>query len=130
MARTTRARTCFGLPLISTIPASRISTIAYNPTIQMETFHSIREIEAGEELTISYLSGTCVRDERQAQLNKWGFQCKCPACQDTTDGNNTEQQLAQIVILRQTPLANVSAPMQSYLSAAAATCNMSAGASI
>jgi SET domain-containing protein len=49
----------------------------------METFHSIRDIEAGEELTISYISGFCVHDERQAQLKKWGFQCSCPACRDT-----------------------------------------------
>jgi SET domain-containing protein len=43
---------------------------AYNPTVHMETFHSIRDIEAGEELTVSYLSDTCARNERQARLNK------------------------------------------------------------
>ncbi|KAK7178113.1 SET domain-containing protein 5 [Paraphaeosphaeria sporulosa] len=74
---------------------------AYNPTIQMETFHSIRDVEAGEELTVSYLSDTCVRDKRQARLNKWGFQCKCPACQNTSNGNKMEQQLAQLATLSQ-----------------------------
>jgi SET domain-containing protein len=37
---------------------------AYNPIIRIETFHSIRDIVAGEEPTISYLSGISVRDER------------------------------------------------------------------
>lgn len=74
---------------------------AYNPTIQMETFHNIREIEASEELTVSYLSGICVGDERQAQLNKWGFQCKCPACQNTSNGDQIEQQFFQIAMLSQ-----------------------------
>jgi SET domain-containing protein len=74
---------------------------AYNPTIQMETFHSIRDIEAGEELTVSYLSDTCVRDQRQARLNKWGFQCKCPACQNTANGNKIEQHLAKLATLSQ-----------------------------
>ncbi|KAF2686179.1 TPR domain protein [Lentithecium fluviatile CBS 122367] len=74
---------------------------AYNPTIQKETFHSIRDIEPDEELTVSYVSGMCVRAERQAQLNKWGFQCKCPACQDTPDGNKIEQQLTRLAMLRQ-----------------------------
>ncbi|ORY07684.1 hypothetical protein BCR34DRAFT_603830 [Clohesyomyces aquaticus] len=74
---------------------------AHNPTIQMETFHSIQEIEAGEELTVSYIAGICARDERQAQLKKWGFECKCPVCQDTSDDNKLEQNFAQIAFLSQ-----------------------------
>jgi hypothetical protein len=72
---------------------------AYNPTIRMETFHSTRDIEAGEELTISYVSGISVRDERQAQLKSWGFQCSCPACEDTSEGNILERQLCRLALL-------------------------------
>jgi hypothetical protein len=72
---------------------------AYNPIIRMETFHSIREIEAGEELTISYLSGISVRDERQAQLKSWGFQCRCSACKDTPKGIMLERQLCRMALL-------------------------------
>jgi hypothetical protein len=80
---------------------------AYNPIIRMETFHSIRDIEAGEELTISYLSGISVRDERQAQLKSWGFQCSCPACKDTQEGNSLEQKLFRLVILSRELEVNV-----------------------
>jgi hypothetical protein len=72
---------------------------AYNPTIQKETFHSIRDIQAGEELTVSYLFGMCARDERQKQLKSWGFQCTCPTCQDTPDGKKLEQQFVQLAFL-------------------------------
>ncbi|KFY67709.1 hypothetical protein V496_01445 [Pseudogymnoascus sp. VKM F-4515 (FW-2607)] len=50
---------------------------AYNSTIQKETFHNIRDIEIGEELTISYVLGICSRSERQVRLSKWGFECTC-----------------------------------------------------
>jgi SET domain-containing protein len=72
---------------------------AYNPVIRMDTFHSIRDIEAGEELTVSYISGFSVRDQRQAQLNKWGFQCKCLACKEIPDGNKLEQKLVRLALL-------------------------------
>jgi SET domain-containing protein len=76
---------------------------AYNPVIQMDIFHSIREIEAGEELTVSYTSGFCVRGQRKAQLNKWGFQCRCSACKETPDGNKLEQQLVRLALLSREP---------------------------
>lgn len=72
---------------------------AYNPTIRKETFHSIRDIEAGEELTVSYLPGMCARAERQERLKQWGFQCTCVACQDTPKGKMLEKQLVQIAKL-------------------------------
>jgi hypothetical protein len=65
----------------------------------METFHSIRYIEAGEEVTISYISGISVRDVRQAQLKSWGFQCSCSACEDTPEGNILERQLRRLALL-------------------------------
>jgi hypothetical protein len=65
----------------------------------METFHSIRNIEAGEELTVSYLSGISVRHERQAQLKSWGFQCSCSACKETPEGNMLERQLYRLALL-------------------------------
>jgi hypothetical protein len=74
---------------------------AYNPNIKMETFHSIRDIKAGDELTVSYVSGICARQERQEQLNKWGFQCRCPACENTSSGIQLESKLARLAILNQ-----------------------------
>lgn len=75
---------------------------AYNPAIEKETFHAIRSITAGEELTIMYINGTNrTRDQRQAHLNQWGFHCACPACEDTLDGKNKEKRRAQLFTLDQ-----------------------------
>lgn len=42
----------------------------------------MRDVEAGDELTVTYIwdekrIGT---RERRCELNKWGFECVCPAC--------------------------------------------------
>jgi hypothetical protein len=78
-----------------------LPTIQPRALCQKETFHSIRDIEAGEEITVSYFSGTHIRDERQAMLNKWGFRCNCLACQDTPDSKKTELNFAQLARLSQ-----------------------------
>jgi preprotein translocase subunit SecB len=47
---------------------------AYNLALEKQTFHAIRNIEAGEEITIMYINGTNrTRDQRQNELGKWGF---------------------------------------------------------
>ena len=71
----------------------------YNSTLQKETFHNIRDIEAGEELTVSYILDICGRSERQARLSKWGFECTCPACEDTPEGRNIEKQFVRLAAL-------------------------------
>jgi hypothetical protein len=40
----------------------------------------VRDIPAGEELTISYIYGQALQAERQSQLNAWGFACSCKQC--------------------------------------------------
>ncbi|KAI7970079.1 hypothetical protein EIK77_001469 [Talaromyces pinophilus] len=60
------------------------TTHLYNPTLDKETFHTIQDISAGEELLISYMDGSnWVKSKRQEYLQKWGFECNCPACEDT-----------------------------------------------
>ncbi|KAL2165988.1 hypothetical protein VTG60DRAFT_3478 [Thermothelomyces hinnuleus] len=41
---------------------------------------AVRDIPAGEELTISYIYGLKPRAERLEQLSEWGFTCTCPQC--------------------------------------------------
>ncbi|KAL2180570.1 uncharacterized protein P884DRAFT_282875 [Thermothelomyces heterothallicus CBS 202.75] len=41
---------------------------------------AVRDIPAGEELTISYIYGLKARAERLEQLSEWGFTCTCPQC--------------------------------------------------
>lgn len=80
---------------------------AYNSVLEEETFHAIRDIMAGEELTIMYIDGTNrTRSQRQAELNKWGFRCTCPACEDTSQGREIEKRRAQLFALDQSLALN------------------------
>lgn len=75
---------------------------ANNSVLQKETFHAIRDILAGEELTITYIGGTNrTRSQRQAELDKWGFRCTCPACDNTPQGRERERKRAELFALDQ-----------------------------
>lgn len=75
---------------------------AYNSMLEKETFHAIRDIRAGEELTIMYIDGTNrTRSQRLAKLDQWGFRCTCPACEDTLRGEKREEKRAQLFALDQ-----------------------------
>lgn len=59
--------------------------------------HAIRDIEAEEELTISYIGEvTHVRTQRQAKLILWGFDCTCPVCEDMPHGRRREEKRTQL----------------------------------
>lgn len=53
---------------------------SWNENLKMETFHALRNIRRGEEVTIAYtVDGP--RAQRRALLqNKFGFECQCEAC--------------------------------------------------
>jgi hypothetical protein len=75
---------------------------AYNRTLEKETFHAVRDITAGEELTISYITGVNrTRIQRQSELDNWGFRCLCPACEDTAPGRRREEERAKLFSLDQ-----------------------------
>jgi len=41
---------------------------------------AVRDIPAGEELTVSYIDGMIHYAERQERLDSWGFKCACHVC--------------------------------------------------
>merc|ERR1719362_578186 len=52
------------------------------------SLHTLRDIEAGEEMTISYLGDAELlqnTERRRWQLQPWGFRCSCPRCEDLVD---------------------------------------------
>jgi hypothetical protein len=76
--------------------------LAYNSNLEKETFHSVREISAGEELTITYNDGiNRTKNQRQAELDKWGFTCTCPACETSTERRKREGTRAELFSLDQ-----------------------------
>jgi hypothetical protein len=52
---------------------------SWNPDVGKETIHTMRQVETGEEITLSYCD--VVRDKRL----HYGFMCDCPACGDEDD---------------------------------------------
>jgi hypothetical protein len=53
----------------------------WNENIGRLTIHALRDIEAGQEITISYLNTTPEHSERQRILkDTFKFQCKCELC--------------------------------------------------
>lgn len=43
--------------------------------------HALRNLHEGEEVQIAYFSILLSRPERQTKAQKWGFTCRCPACE-------------------------------------------------
>lgn len=73
---------------------------AYNTESKTHTVHSIKRIAAGEEICNSYIAGTCLASKaRKAELEKWAFECTCPACSGEIKGS--EERRSQLYALRQ-----------------------------
>jgi hypothetical protein len=53
----------------------------WNENIEQLTIHALRDIESGQEITITYLARTSEYTERQRFLKeKFKFECKCELC--------------------------------------------------
>jgi hypothetical protein len=94
----------FGLP--SRINHSCIPNMVHTDNLRKGkgVFHAIRDIAAGEELTLTYNYGKvhCTRAQRQADLKAtWGFTCSCPACSDTAFGQENAERRARMFDLDQ-----------------------------
>ena len=74
----------------------------FNENLNKITFHAVRDIEKGEELTLSYIvEANRTRAMRQSELISRGFMCSCLACEDTPKGRKMEQQRAMLFKLDQ-----------------------------
>jgi hypothetical protein len=58
---------------------------AWNAGIGKETIHTMRDVAAGEEITISYVDGEHDKRLRAWELRHYGFVCGCEACGDEED---------------------------------------------
>lgn len=62
-------------------------------------FRVSRDVTAGEELSVAYIHPFMARSERQAQFKGWEFECTCPACEDTDQGNENEAKIVAMTAL-------------------------------
>lgn len=52
---------------------------------------TLRDIAAGEELTIAYFNLLQARADRQTRAQSWGFSCRCSVCGEGPDHQTAEQ---------------------------------------
>lgn len=58
---------------------------AYNATIKRLTIHAIHDLQAGEQIMVSYIDCACrTKKQRRTMLEAWGFSCGCAACTDSS----------------------------------------------
>ena len=69
----------------------------YNMETKLKTFHTVRDVAAGEELTISYCGG-CLHtwSERREFLENYGFICTCEACEKVDGGKKQDEREAWV----------------------------------
>lgn len=58
---------------------------SWNAEIGKETIHAMRDIEEGEEITLSYCDMGHGKRLRAWELKHYGFVCDCKACGDVED---------------------------------------------
>ncbi|KAH8890657.1 hypothetical protein GQ53DRAFT_603754, partial [Thozetella sp. PMI_491] len=64
--------------LRSLLPSN--SFLRFSATGIMAGVAAFRDIEPGEEVTISYIPHTDTSEERRTKLREWGFTCSCALC--------------------------------------------------
>ena len=61
---------------------------------------AVRDIAAGEELTVTYVDAMLPRAQRQARLRDWGFNCTCAHCAaGEAEGAESDARLRRIAEL-------------------------------
>ncbi|KAF2672226.1 SET domain-containing protein [Microthyrium microscopicum] len=72
--------------------------------IRKRTFHALRDIKKGEELTVSYIhSEKSDRRARETELENWGFSCTCAACTNDSARNALEWKIAKLARFWKSP---------------------------
>lgn len=81
---------------------SCVPNVGYKFEISSFSFQSIaaRDIEAGEQLFVSYCQLHRTKAERQTDLAPYGFSCNCPACVNATPATDKLRKTFKDQILR------------------------------
>jgi len=70
--------------------------IDFKPKLGQQTVFATRDIDAGEELTTSYIGLLHCRDQRADALRKWTVDCDCNACKDLHESEPRRKRLFDI----------------------------------
>jgi len=53
---------------------------SWNKNLKQQTVYALRNISAGEEITLSYLDGGASKERQESLLQNFQFRCKCDLC--------------------------------------------------
>lgn len=88
------AHVCFYPSSTSTITATEKTASSLHHHLRRHegrmVVHALRNLREGEEVQIAYFSILLSRPERQTKAQKWGFTCRCPACELPTRHDNDD----------------------------------------
>lgn len=91
----------------------------WNANIRRLTVHAVKDIEVGEEITITYADRRAAYASRQRQLKSaYGFDCSCEVCslpeaQRQQRDRNTEE-IARLDYVLGDPVRTVSSPLECF----------------
>ncbi|KAK5628459.1 hypothetical protein RRF57_004174 [Xylaria bambusicola] len=69
--------------------------------------HAVRDIEPGEELTISYVDTLQIRSARQERMrNSLGFSCACPSCTRPKEESNASDNRIRVISRMESELSD------------------------
>ncbi|CAK7235724.1 hypothetical protein SCUCBS95973_009363 [Sporothrix curviconia] len=68
----------------------------YSPRTLAVEFVALRDIAAGEELTLSYTQRDTVEATRHDLLTHWGFHCACSVCSSKTERQRLDDSMARL----------------------------------
>jgi len=74
----------------------------FDHSAMTQFIHATRDIQPGEELSLSYINPVLVRDARLAKLKRnWGFDCSCYHCtQERASADASDDRILQILELK------------------------------
>ena len=88
----------------------------WNAGSGMLTVHAIRDVETGEEIVTSYINICVYQSARQDQLDRYGFNCDCKACDmGTKFGRASEARRQRLCVVNRQVVLRYLCPDRSEL---------------
>ncbi|KAK3349746.1 hypothetical protein B0T25DRAFT_505015 [Lasiosphaeria hispida] len=75
---------------------ARSCIVRYSPSTLIVEVVAYRDIERGEELSLSYIPLNLLSEQRQDVIKGWGFNCTCALCRDTEATKVSDSHRARI----------------------------------
>jgi hypothetical protein len=69
---------------------------SWNSNVGKETIHVMKDVAAGEGITMSYCDMIYGKPSRSYELKHYGFECDCPACEGDENDETTYAHMSAV----------------------------------